>query len=121
MNPTVELYQSAVRLGLRLESRGDMLAVIPAKRCPPEFADTLRQHKREILSLLEGQAAGLAPDCAPWLHVARQILAGEFDGLLDNSVRESLKIGLRSIIHPVCQRALERLNRQSHAQSNDEP
>jgi hypothetical protein len=116
-----ELCHEAARRGLRLERRGDMLAVIPAKRCPPEFADTLRQHKREILSLLEGQAAGLAPDCAPWLHVARQILAGEFDALLDNSVRESLNIGLRSIIHPVCQRALERLYRQPHGQSKNEP
>jgi len=107
MNPTVELCQRAVRLGLRLESRGDKLAVIPARRCPPEFADTLRQHKQEILSLL---AVGLAPDCAPWLHVAKQVLAGEFDRLLDNSVRESLKIGLGSIRHPQCVRALARLN-----------
>lgn len=121
MNPPVQLFDRAAALGLRLERRGDMLAVIPAKRCPPEFADTLRQHKREILSLLEGQAAGLALDCAPWLHVARQILAGEFDGLLDNSVRGSLEIGLRSIIHPVCQRALERLHRQPQGQSKNEP
>jgi hypothetical protein len=108
MNQSLELCQRAVRLGLRLEPRGDMLAVIPAKRCPPEFADTLRQHKREILSLLEGQAAGLAPDCAPWLHVARQILAGEFDGA-DNSTVQSLTIGLRGIRHTLCQQALVRL------------
>jgi hypothetical protein len=108
MNPTVELCERAVRLGLRLESRGDKLAVIPAKRCPPEFADTLRQHKREILSLLDGQAAGLALDCAPWLHVAKQILAGEFVRC-DSSTRESLTIGLRSIPHPLCVRALTRL------------
>ena len=110
MNQSVELCQQAVRLGLRLESRGDKLAVIPARRCPPEFADTLRQHKREILSLLEGQTAGLAPDCAPWLHVARQILAGEFDGT-DNSTIGSLTIGLRGIRHPLCQQALVRLKR----------
>jgi hypothetical protein len=103
-----ELCHEAARRGLRLERRGDMLAVIPAKRCPPEFADTLRQHKREILSLLEGQAAGLAPDCAPWLHVARQILAGEFDGA-DNSTAQSLTIGLRGIRHPLCQQALIQL------------
>jgi hypothetical protein len=28
---------------------------------------------------------------------------------MDNSVRGSLETGLRSIIHPVCQRALDRL------------
>jgi hypothetical protein len=99
----------ATRRGLRLEPAGDKLAVIPAKRCPPEFADTLRRHKREILSLLEGQAAGLAPDCTPWLHVARQVLAGEFDGA-DSSTVASLKIGLRSIQHQTCQQALARLN-----------
>jgi len=109
MNESVELCQRAVRLGLRLEPRGDMLAVIPAKRCPPEFADTLRQHKREILSLLEGQAAGLAPDYAPWLHVAKQVLAGEFDDLMDNSVFGALEIGLRSNPHPLCKQALVRL------------
>ena len=64
MTPPESCHEAA-RRGLRLERRGDMLAVIPAKRCPPEFADTLRQHKREILSLLEGQAAGLTPDCTP--------------------------------------------------------
>ena len=65
MTSTVELLGRAAELGLRFERRGDKLAVIPAKRCPPEFANALRQRKREILSLLEGQAAGLAPDCAP--------------------------------------------------------
>ena len=110
MNQSVELCQRAVRLGLRLEPRGDKLAVIPAKRCPPDFAAELRQHKGELLDFLEGQAAGLAPDCAPWLHVAKQVLAGEFDGLLDDCVRDSLSIGLRSINHPICIRAMAWLN-----------
>ena len=98
----------ASRRGLRLESRGDKLAVIPASRCPPEFADTLRAHKGELLSWLEACADGLSADCVPWLYVARQILAGEFDGS-DPSTRQSLTIGLRSIAHPACRRALERL------------
>jgi hypothetical protein len=105
------LINRATELGLRLEPRGDKLAVIPAQRCPADFADVLRQHKGELLNLLEAQAAGLAPDCAPWLHVAKQVLAGEFDGLMDNSVRGSLEIGLRSISNPVCRRALARLHR----------
>lgn len=104
-----ELYQEAVRRGLRLESRGDKLAVIPGDRVPPGFADILREHKRELLDWLETRTIQLTPDQVPWLHVARQILAGEFDGLLDISVRDSLEIGLRSIVHPLCRRALERL------------
>ena len=103
-----ELCHEAARRGLRLEPRGDKLAVIPGDRVPRGFADTLRQHKQEILSLLEGQAAGFAPDCAPWLHVARQVLAGEFDGA-DSSTVASLKIGLRSIQRQTCQQALARL------------
>jgi hypothetical protein len=103
-----ELYREATRRGLRLEPRGDKLAVIPAKQCPPDFADVLRQHKGELLNWLDCRAAEVAPDCAPWLHVARQIMAGEFDGC-DNSTRESLTIGLRSIAHPLARRSLEKL------------
>jgi hypothetical protein len=107
MSPA-ELCHEAARRGLRLESRADKLAVIPANRCTPEFADTLRAHKSELLDWFEARAAGLPRTCAPWLHVARQILAGEFDGS-DKSTVESLKIGLRSVLHPDCYRALNRL------------
>jgi hypothetical protein len=113
MNESFELCQRAVRLGLRLEPRGGMLAVIPAKSCPAEFAAELREHKGELLDYLEGQAAGLAPDSASWLHVARQILAGEFDKQMNSSLRFSLEIGLRSVIHPICKHALERLRDKS--------
>jgi hypothetical protein len=103
-----ELFHEAARRGLRLEARGDMLAVIPAGCVSADFANVLRQHKREILDWLEGLSAGLTPDSAPWLHVARQVLDGEFDGC-DGSMRESLTIGLRSIRNSLCERALTRL------------
>jgi hypothetical protein len=103
----MELYQEAIRRGLRLEPRGDKLAIYPKGKCPPEFADVLRQHKPELLSWLEGRAARLPEDEIPWLHVARQVLAGEFDGA-DISTRDSLRIGLQSIQHPLCQQALNR-------------
>lgn len=104
-----DLYMEATRRGLRLEPAGDKLAVIPKGRCPPDFADVLRRHKHELLDLLETKTVSLPPDCAPWLNVARQILDGEFDGYMDDSLRESLTIGLLSIPHPRCQRALKRL------------
>lgn len=107
----MELCHEAARRGLWLEPRGDKLAVLavdPGERVPPDFADVLRRHKVELLDWLEGRTAGLAPDCVPWLNVAKQVLAGEFDGC-DDSTRESLAIGLRSIPHPACQRALKRL------------
>ena len=58
-----ELYREAARRGLRLEPRGDKLAVIPANSCPPDFADTLRQHKSELLDWLS------QPPCPGWLAV----------------------------------------------------
>ncbi|MHB8521012.1 MAG: TubC N-terminal docking domain-related protein [Limisphaerales bacterium] len=103
-----DICTEATRRGLRLEPRGEKLAVSPAGLCPPEFADILRQHKAELLAFLAGEAANLPPDQRPWLHVARQILAGEFAGC-DRSTRESLTIGLRSIRHPTCREALARL------------
>jgi hypothetical protein len=61
-----------------------------------------------VLDLLEAEAANLAPDCIPWLHVARQIMTGEFDAG-DHSLLVSLLIGLRSIPHPTCISAKARL------------
>ncbi len=109
-----DLCREATRLGLQLERRGDKLAVIPADLCPPEFADVLRQHKREILDLLEANASQPPADCKPWLHVARQVIEGEFDGC-DRSTRESLIIGLRRIEHPRCREAHERLKAAKEA------
>jgi hypothetical protein len=103
-----ELCHEATLRGLRLEPWGDKLAVIPASRCPAEFAATLRSHKDEILCWLEAKRANMRPDEAPWLQIAKKILAGEFDDT-DNATRESLTIGLRSIPHPACLRALEHL------------
>ena len=103
-----DLYLEATRRGLMLEPAGDKLAVRPKGKCPPDFANVLRAHKGELLSWLETRADGLSADCVPWLHVARQVLAGEFDGA-DNSTVLSLTIGLRGIRHPLCQQALTRL------------
>ncbi|MGD0410443.1 MAG: hypothetical protein ABSC18_01970 [Verrucomicrobiota bacterium] len=104
-----QLYVEATKRGLRLEPRGDKLGVIPANRCPPDFAAELRQHKAELMALLQAKAANLPTDCAAWLHIARQVLQREFDGA-DRSMRESLTIGLRATNHPSCQQALERLS-----------
>ena len=47
-----ELFLEATKRGLRLEPAGDKLAVIPAKNCPPDFADVLRRNKAELLDWL---------------------------------------------------------------------
>ena len=77
-----ELYLEATRRGLRLEPAGDRLAVIPARLCPPDFAAVLRRHKGELLDWLEARTAGIAPDSAAWLHVAKQVLAGDSTGAM---------------------------------------
>lgn len=100
-----ELYSEAVKRGLRLRPSGDMLAVIPKGRCSPDFMEVLRQHKPELLAWLEARCYDLPLDCAPWLHVARQVVTGEFDNA-DDSMRESVIIGLGRIPHPLCREAL---------------
>jgi hypothetical protein len=105
MSDVQAILTRAQRLGLCLQVEGERIAIAPAWLCPPELLATIREHKPEVMSLLEAQTYHLPPDCVPWLYVARQILAGEFDGA-DNSTVQSLTIGLRGIQHPLCQKAL---------------
>jgi hypothetical protein len=58
-----EVYRQAADLGLRLEQRGEKLAVIPANRCPPDFTDVLREHKPQLLAWLS------RPPCPGWQAV----------------------------------------------------
>jgi hypothetical protein len=57
-----ELLDKAQALGLRLEPRGDRLAVTPADRVSAEFAQQLREHKAELLRWLH-------PRCPGWRTV----------------------------------------------------
>lgn len=95
-------------LGLTLCVEGNRIAITPARLCPPELLAELREHKPVVMSLLEAKAADLTWDQQPWLYVARQILHGEFEGA-DRSTTRSLLIGLGSIAHPICQKAIARL------------
>lgn len=53
MNATPqELCDRARKLGLRLEPKGDKLAVSPADRVPPDFAAVLRDNKPALLEWL---------------------------------------------------------------------
>lgn len=108
MSEAKAILTRARALGLTLRRKGDRIAVRPARLCTPDLLDTLRSQKRAIMDLLEAETTHLSRDCAPWLHIARQVLAGEFDGA-DGSTTESLWIGVRNIRHPVCQQAAARL------------
>jgi hypothetical protein len=117
MKTPVEILLAVNHEGGRLEPAGDKLRVLLPADCAPELKDAIRQHKYELLDLLDARAANLPPDCVPWLHIARQVLAGEFDGA-DKSTVESLTIGLRSISIPLCQQALNRLPHNKEKRTN---
>jgi hypothetical protein len=112
MSDAHSILTRAQRIGLRLCVEGERIAITPARLCPPELLDRIREYKPEIMSFLEARGYHLPADCAPWLHVAKQVLADEFHDC-DRSTRESLNIGLRSIAHPLCQRAIEKLRTEA--------
>jgi hypothetical protein len=59
----LELFHEAARRGLTLKPAGlDRLAVTPARLCPPEFANILREHKPELLSLLSPGSRNNLPE-----------------------------------------------------------
>lgn len=54
VTPLIKVFQEAAERGLRLGvKRPHTLTVQPANRCPKDFADTLSQHKRQLLVLLQ--------------------------------------------------------------------
>ena len=105
---TIEVIRRATQLGLTLSSKGPKLVVSPAARVPREFVPILLEHKPAILEWLASGSVAFRPDELPWIHVARQVLAGEFEGAND-SLRRSIAIGLRSIRHSICRAALARI------------
>lgn len=52
----------------------------------------------------------LKPDEYPWLLTAGQILRGEFNESTGSEIK-SLRMGLRGINHPVCQKAMKALDK----------
>jgi hypothetical protein len=68
-----ELFNRAAALGLRLEARGDRLAVIPADRLPADFREVLAAHKAELLAWLTPPCPGFGavpPADLPLIPVA---------------------------------------------------
>jgi TubC N-terminal docking domain len=108
MTSPVELYRRARALGLNVEADGSDLLIKPKSRCTPELVAELREHKSELLDFLQTRTVKLSADCVPWLHVAKQVINGEFSGA-DGGMIESLFIGLRRIRHPTAREALRKL------------
>jgi hypothetical protein len=50
----ISILQKAADLGLKLGVRpGDKLTVQPIERCPTDFVERLREHKRDLLTILQ--------------------------------------------------------------------
>src|SRR5437879_2109636 len=113
MSDAASILGRCCRLGLELWAEGDRIGIAPRERIPPDLREQIRAAKSELLPVLR-DGVGLPSDCVPWLYIARQILAGEFDGA-DGSTRESLIIGLRSVGQPLCRQALIQLHMQRAA------
>jgi hypothetical protein len=96
MSDTPAILTRCRLAGLRVWRDGDGLAIAPARRCPPELLAEIRAAKPQLLDWLDAHDIELPADETPWLHISRQVLAGEFDGC-DRSTAESLRIGLRAL------------------------
>jgi hypothetical protein len=109
MSDPALLLDKCRRLGLELWVEGNRIGIAPKQRIPTGLLEEIREAKSDLLAILRhGQTLQLSVDRLPWLHVARQVLDGEFQNA-DRSTVESLVRGLRGIDHPVCQKAMARL------------
>ena len=101
MKPTIgpKLYNLASELGLRLGIRAGALVIVPVAKCPVALREALDEYAPEVL-------AYLVRERLPVVHLARQILDGEFDDA-DRSTLEALRATLLPFEHdPFCQSAL---------------
>ena len=72
------------------------------------FAGTKNSNKPYGTYVPDEPKSALTPDSESWLHVARQVIGGEFDQA-DDLTKKRLLIGLRSVPHPFCWKAIIRL------------
>lgn len=110
MSEVSSILARARALGVRLEVRGDRIAIRPARLCHAKLVADIREHKAALLDELGAEAVGLPADQKPWLGIARRVLEGEFDRGM-RSLLKSLVIGLRGIAYPRRQEATDRLRR----------
>jgi hypothetical protein len=68
MTSAAEIIRRAESLGVQIETDGKDLLLRPAKKCPPDFVEELRQQKGEIVSWLSNPRPGFGatpPDNLP--------------------------------------------------------
>src|SRR5262245_2107494 len=78
-----QLAAEAEQRGLTLHPVGNYLDVIPARLCPPDFAEKLRAHKRQLLALLQTKGA-------TWIEVFSDRIGGTFFFCENNDTKAAL-------------------------------
>ena len=96
------------RAGGRIWRDGNRLGLEPASRLPAELIAEVRQNKRLLLFHLDDEGGDKTQKA--WKHVARQVLAREFDQG-SRSLLKSIQIGLRSIEDTEARLALEMIEK----------
>ena len=110
----LQLFDEAARRGLTLKPAGsDRLAVIPARLCPPEFADVLREHKVELLSVISGNPNNLLEVVKPHrpLSERERVILAEVEAENDPLILEGRRMFNATVT------GIEPLD-TSHAQTN---
>ena len=117
MKTAIQTVSEVNAIGGRITLAGDKLRTMLPRNCPSELKTAIRANKPEIMVLIEVRSLRLPSDCGPWIHIARQVLAGEFEGA-DRSTIASLLIGLNAIVkHPAGRQAFDRLSTRSQKRS----
>ena len=81
-----QLTAEAEQRGLTLHAVGNYLDVIPARLCPPDFAEKLRAHKPQLLALL--QTKGVT-----WIEVFSERIGETLFFCDDEDTRDALVEG----------------------------
>ena len=104
MNFVQVLFSQARDLGLEFRLREHRLVIAPGWRCPPAFIAKVREHRNEIVQqLLEER------DRSAVVHLARQIVEGEFQGA-DANTCNVIAEALRRSTNPLCSAAMRKLS-----------
>lgn len=77
----LELYTLLTKHGVILEASGDRLRYSPKDALTPELVEQVRQHKRALVTLLEGKAGGRSVPPLP--SQLEQLVRAASDGLLE--------------------------------------
>ena len=104
MTPS-HLIHECRRRGAILRRDGYALEIQRPSLLTPALIEQVKVHKPAVLAILDAEAGVRSPDESPLIHLAQQVVSGEFVGA-SAVLTESITITLRASRHPQCVRAL---------------